>query len=74
MVHAHRSSGDFLSTGIDRSKYYVTRGITQPGFIKSRAQGLGPEYARRLLNRIIPVGQDSPPIQSVGEIHQRLAV
>ena len=45
------------------------RDITQLGFINNGAKGLSPESAWRLFLLVM-----IPPIQSVREIHQRLAV
>ena len=45
------------------------RDITQTGFINNGAKGLSPESAWRLFLLVM-----IPPIQSVREIHQRLAV
>ena len=45
------------------------RDITQTGFINNGTKGLSPESAWRLFLLVM-----IPPIQSVREIHQRLAV
>ena len=45
------------------------RDITQPGFINNGAKGLSPQSAWRLFLLVM-----IPPIQSVREIRQRLAV